>query len=313
MQGLALSKLYYRELCAPMLESRFPALVGRIAAGLVGEGSECLGFDDELSRDHDWGAAVCLWLRRTDCEESGEALRRALDELPKTFHGCPVREESRLGTERTGVWEIGRFYYKFLGHAGVPPTPSAWLTVPEEYLAAATNGEVFADPYGKFTRIREKLLGFYPEDVLRKKLAARCMRMAQAGQYNFPRCVARGEYVAATAAEAEFIHAACSAAFLLNRRYKPFYKWMHRALRSLPVLGEELFPALDVLVGSGESKTHTREKKTKIIEEISALFIRELERQGFSAARSDFLLEHGLAVQQGIRDKAIRNIDAFLG
>ena len=314
MKGLALSELYYRELCSPMLESLFPALAGRVAAGLVGEGSECLGFDDELSRDHDWGAAICLWLRPEDCRDSGEALRRALDALPKSINGYPVREESRWGAGRTGVWEIGRFYFKYLGHYGVPPTPSAWLTIPEEHLATATNGAVFADPAGEFTRIREELLAFYPEDVRRKKLAARCMRMAQAGQYNFPRCAARGEYVAAAAAEAEFISAACSAAFLLNRRYKPFYKWMHRALRNLPVLGRELFDALGVLVDAQKGdRTHIFTKKTEIIEEISAMFIHELERQGLSSAQGDFLLKHGLAVQRGIRDKAIRDIDAFLG
>ena len=314
MKGLALSELYYRELCAPMLASRFPALAGRVAAGLVGEGSECLGFDDELSRDHDWGAAVCLWLLPEDYRKTGEALGRALDALPGTIHGCPARGASRWGTGRTGVWEIGRFYFRYLGHCGVPPTPADWLKIPEEYLSTATNGAVFADPCGEFTRIRKDLLAFYPEDVRLKKLAARCLRMAQTGQYNFPRCVARREYVAAAAAEAEFINAACSAAFLLNRRYKPFYKWMHRALADLPLLGKELFASLSVLVGvEEEGRALICEKKAETIEKISAMFIRELERQGLSSVQSDFLLEHGYAVQRGICDKAIRDIDALLG
>ena len=49
MQGLELAKRYYEEVGRPMLERDFPELLPRLAAGLVGEGSECLGFDDELS------------------------------------------------------------------------------------------------------------------------------------------------------------------------------------------------------------------------------------------------------------------------
>jgi hypothetical protein len=189
-----------------------------------------------------------------------------------------------------------------------------WLKIPEEHLAAATNGAVFADPCGEFTRIREALLAFYPEDARLKKLAARCLRMGQAGQYNFPRCAARREYVAAAAAEAEFINAACSAAFLLNRRYKPFYKWMHRALTGLPLLGRELFAYLSALVGVEEGdRAAICEKKVEIIEHVSEMFIRELKRQGLSSAQGDFLLDHGLAVQQKIHDSVIRSIDAFWG
>lgn len=47
MKGLDLSRLYFAEICSPMLKDRFPGLFGRLGAGLVGVGSECFGFDDE--------------------------------------------------------------------------------------------------------------------------------------------------------------------------------------------------------------------------------------------------------------------------
>lgn len=112
-----------------------------------------------------------------------------------------------------------------------PETLSQWRRVPEAFLATATNGQVFADPQGHFTAIREKLLRFYPEDVRIKKIVARAAVMAQAGQYNYPRCLRRGDTVAAQLALAEFTRAALSMVYLLNRRYAPFYKWMHRGLR----------------------------------------------------------------------------------
>lgn len=313
MKGLELSELYYREACAPMLARLFPDLVPRIAAGLVGEGSECLGFDDELSRDHDWGAAICLWLDARDYEESGEALRHALAGLPKHIQGHPVRVEISQASGRCGVLAIDQFYFRYLGRSTVPDTLVDWLATPEENLATVTSGAVFADPCGLFTRTRNQLLDFYPEDVRRKKIAARCARIAQAGQYNFPRCAARREYVAASMAEAAFIDATCSAVFLLNRRYKPFFKWMHRAMRPLPLLGQEVFCALSDLVRVERDQPQACSKKAEIIEGVSAMIAHELKRQGLSDAKSDFLLDHARSVQDRIQDPAIRGLDVLLG
>ena len=90
MKGMELSKLFYTEQVRPALAQRFPQLLPRIAAGLVGEGSQCFGYDDDLSQDHDWGAAVCLWLTLDDYENYGAAVQQMLMELPATFYGLSL-------------------------------------------------------------------------------------------------------------------------------------------------------------------------------------------------------------------------------
>lgn len=306
MKGLALCEAYYHEVCAPMLRQRFPALVDRIAAGLVGDGSECFGYDDELSQDHDFGPGVMLWLTGADFYEFGRELQAELDRLPQEFAGFQGRKPSAWGAGRTGVHPIGGFYARFIRLDRPPETLDEWRRIPETALAAATNGRVFADPLGEFTRFREALLAYYPEDVRLKKMAARCMRMAQAGQYNYPRCVQRNEPVAAWLAAAEFIEAASSLIFLLNRRYMPFYKWTHRALGELPLLGQAAQAVLAELVSPD-----CRDRAGQI-EWLCGLIVAELQWQGLSGARSDFLLDHGPALQNRIRDARLRGMSPWV-
>ncbi|HEX2965958.1 MAG TPA: DUF4037 domain-containing protein, partial [Syntrophorhabdaceae bacterium] len=232
-----------------MIEKKFPDYSRKIAAGLVGDGSECFGFDDEISRDHDWGPAVCLWLTERDYALIGTRLRDELARLPREFAGFPAREESIWAADRTGVFEIGTFYRRFIGLDRLPMNLREWLVLPEENLAAATNGRVFRDAQGEFTSFRMGLRAFYPEDVRLKKIASRCMAIAQSGQYNYPRCLRRGEHVAAQYAQSQFAYNTISMVFLFNRRYKPFYKWMHRAVRELPVLGKAVHELLSQLAG----------------------------------------------------------------
>ena len=246
--GLTLARRFYESCGAPLLAERVPDLADRIAAGLVGEGSDCFGFDDAISRDHDWGPAFCLWLTEEDLAACSQRLEAALADLPENFAGWPARMRPEQRGGRVGPLAIERFYARFTNRPRPPEGWREWRTIPEHFLAVATNGEVFSDPAGRFTAFRQALLAFYPEDVRLKKIAARCAKMAQSGQYNLPRVLRRGDRVAALLCIAEFSRQALSLAFLLNRRYMPFYKWAFRAAADLPTLGQEVRQGLERLV-----------------------------------------------------------------
>ncbi|MFP4477145.1 MAG: DUF4037 domain-containing protein [Desulfatibacillaceae bacterium] len=308
MKGLELCRKYFFAYGLPMLEHGPPEWRAKVAAGLVGDGSECYGYDDQTSRDHDWGPGFCLWLPREDMPRMAPALHSAYDRLPGTYEGFGPRPMSRWGEGRTGVFEIQSFFARFIGYDRPPETHDEWLVIPENALAAATNGEVFFDPPGEFTRFREALAAFYPEDVRKKKIASRCMTMAQAGQYNFPRSMARKEWVAARYAETKFVADAISMAFLLNRAYTPFYKWMHRALADLPILGGWLYGRILELVEEPDPG-----ERERAVEDVCARFVVELGRQGLSRSESGFLADHGPEVQATIEDPALRERNVWVG
>lgn len=301
MKGLVLAKEYYNHLGAPMLRERFAELCDRIAVGLVGPGSECFGFDDDISRDHDWGPAFCMWLTADDYQKYGKDLQKAYDELPKVFQGFGPRHPSSGEEFRVGVCPTETFYATYTGLHHPPATIKEWLPIPESSLAVCTNGQVFSDKLGQFSRRRQTLLAFYPEDVRLKKIASRCFSIAQSGQYNLPRSLKRGELFAVNWALSEFCAETMSLIFLLNKRYAPFHKWMHRAVKDLPLMGEWTHSTINDLIAPIDIN-----EKPVIVEAACAVIIQELRSQGLTASPSDFLLDHGHSVHSRIRDDELR-------
>jgi len=301
MKGLDLSEAYYHAHGAAMIANQFALYSDRIAVGFVGPGSECFGFDDDISRDHDWGPGFCMWLTSEDFEAIGSTIQKAYENLPEIFQGFGPRIASPSEQARTGVCEISTFYKTYTGLGHVPKTTGEWLHIPEEALATCTNGKIFSDPQGEFSRWRKDLLNFYPDEVRLKKIASRCFTAAQAGQYNFGRSLKRNELFAAKYSEITFCADIISLIFILNRRYKPFYKWMHSGLKKLPLLGEATYQMISDLT--------TREnysEKTAIIEDICSKTIEELKREGISDSDSSFLLDHALSIFSRITDPILR-------
>lgn len=307
MRGLELARRFFDERGLPLLRAEFGPDIDLMAAGLVGDGSECLGFDDEYSTDHDWGPGFCCWLGAEHFNRLGKRLADAYAKLPSDFLGHE-RKLSEWGDGRVGVFEIEAFYKRFLGRNGVPESLADWMRLPEANLAACTSGEVFVDPVGEFSRIRAQLLAFYPDDARLAKIAARCMSAGQAGQYNFHRSIWRGEQFAARYAETKYCADIMSLAYLLNRVYAPFYKWLHRGLAKLPRLGDFIARKVTAL-----TTVSNYEEKKSLIGEIADAVILELQMEGLSGSESKFLVDHGPDVHSRITNPALRQVNVWIG
>ena len=301
MKGMELCQSYYLEVGRPAIEQACPEALPHLAAGLVGEGSECFGFDDELSQDHDWGPGFCLWLTVEDMARYGESLRRVYADLPKEFHGRSRLLADPMSGGRVGVLPVEDFYRRFLAPSFPLKTTADWLAVSDQALSVCTNGVIFEDNAGVFTAFRQSLLAYYQDDVLKKRLAARCALAAQSGQYNLPRCLQRGDRVAALRALGEFIDHAQAAIFYLERRYRPYYKWAHRMLSELP-LGKKAAPLFEDLT------EFSIEYVQPTVEALCALLIRELAARGLSGSGSTFLLDHAKELQGSVTVLSIRDL-----
>lgn len=316
--GMQLAKEYWQTYGKQLLElPKFRDYKNRIAAGLVGHGSECYGFDDEISRDHDFGPGFCLWLTDEDYAKIGEDLQAAYNDLPQEYAGFGSREEtprakSCEGSKRVGVFGISEFFENITGFATAPSKnePHLWISLSEPTLAAATNGQIFADPLGEFSKTRQSFK-LMPDDVRISLISRRLGMMAQAGQYNVPRMLARKDGAAAWLSINEFVLATASIVFLLNNPisagYLPYYKWQFAALRKLSArMASRLSGVCNQLeslmrlssaacfggIGFGEGTKGSSEAESKIneiIQNVCNEVVEELKYQGLSDCGETFL------------------------
>ena len=315
IQGLDLAKAYWEQVGRPMLEERYPQYRGRIAAGLMGHGSDCYGFDDAISRDHDFGPGFCLWLTSEDYQAIGDQLQKDYEALPTEFMGFGSRTDSvraKGANRRVGVFEIGAFFESLTGYRQAPPEdhPHEWLLLDEATLAAATNGRIFADPLGQMLATRQGFKAM-PDDVRFCLISRRLGMIAQAGQYNLTRSLQRGDGAAAMLSINEFVQACASLIFLINNPltvgYLPYYKWTFAALRRLSGrmatrladLTEQLEDILRLASaacyggqGFGEGGKGARpaaERVTELVESICARIVEELQAEGLTNSPETFL------------------------
>ena len=265
----------------------------------MGEGSERFGFDDEYSKDHDFGPGFCLWVTKDTYEKIGEELQNEYDRLPKEYMGI-TRVDTKMAEGRCGVCVIGDFYEKYTGFRQSPEKIADWISIEDYKLATVTNGEVFRDDEGIFTDIRNHFL-CQPEKARLVKLAREISAMAQTGQVNYGRSMGRKDYVTAALCIAKFMEHTMKCMFILNKKYAPYYKWMAKGIKSLELL-PEIEATMRTLADMGDQRKawenysysntsiNSEDQKALTIEIIANLVIGEMKRQGIvTDVTSNFL------------------------
>lgn len=244
-KGMDICRDYFETYGRNMIYEKFPDYIDKITVGLVGEGSDCFGFDDAVSRDHDFGPRFCIWVSKDTYESIGEELRKAYENLPDSYEGCKRNMTSR-GTYRQGVMILEDFLEHILWTKHMPKTDNDWLLFSENSLATVCNGEIWIEGDGRFSDIRAKLKT-YPDSVRYKKIVKALHLTRQMGLYNYFRMKERGENVTAEIILSDYMENVMKVVYYLNNVYPPFCKWLHRGMKELPVL-PEIMDVLEALI-----------------------------------------------------------------
>ena len=273
------------------IELNLPDLAPYMCLALVGTGSECLGYDDAISEDHDFTKRCQLFLP-TDIYEANKV---RLQSYFKNYAYGTVQIEC-----------ISEFYQRYTLYPEGPQCEKEFRRVPQDLLCTATNGEVFLDNFGSFTHIRQRLLAYYPEDIRLRKIAYELNQLAQSGQYNLPRMLQRGDTIAASLALHQFVHHYMLLVHLFNKSYAPFYKWLYRHSCALPVLGNTVKHGIVELLNTPITDTKSH------IDRLCNAIIQELQRNGLSTSPIDFLTYQAKEVIQCIQDPLLRKEDSWV-
>jgi hypothetical protein len=243
LNGLEVARHFFDEWGLPTLQQQFPELVERVAAGLF-RGSQVLGADDELSRDHGWGPMFLLLLTEEDYITHGPT-------VTQTFNAIAPREwlgyQFRSSTPNVEVSSIDRYLENWLGFAHPPADWQHWLGgtprgVREYELYLIRHGQVFYDPCGEFSA-RRVALQEYPRLAWLQRVWDELFAVWHYGQYNFvDRLIARREPLAEQIALGHFIEAALRLSLLLDKDYTPYWKWLPFAFRTCPSAAKLALP-----------------------------------------------------------------------
>ncbi|MFZ2501740.1 MAG: DUF4037 domain-containing protein [Nocardioides sp.] len=230
--GIGLARSYWVQIVRPLLDLELPS-VPRIAAR-IGSGSDVLGLDDEMSRDHDWGLRLQLLVPSTQRSRVEDVLTQR---LPAEFAGHPTRLQFTGQDSASLTVEVATLGSLIDSRLGFDPRVGGsaldWLSLTGQAVLEFTSGEVFEDSEGQLGTLRSALT-WYPEDVWRYVVASGWQRldqelplMGRAGQ--------RGDDLGSRVIAARLVDIALHLGFLACRRWAPYSKWRGTVFAQLPL------------------------------------------------------------------------------
>ena len=160
VRGGDLAEAYWTDVVRPLLHEHLRDVPH--ASGQLGGGSEVLGLDDDMSRDHDWGPRLTLLVPADHIAPVHEALAG----LRAYYRGLPTRfatTSDPLVVHRIEIADPDRFIFERLGvDPNGPWDPLDWLSMTGQSVLELRAGRLFVDTDGTITRIRE-MLTWYPD------------------------------------------------------------------------------------------------------------------------------------------------------
>lgn len=271
MNGISLSEAFFHDCVAPLATKMHPWALDAFSAAILGDGSEVLGYDDEISRDHNFSPRVLLFLEDETHDRVGPALLNDLRQaLPASYRGHAL-----LWTEyrrALDVVPLQRFFCQYIDLHELPRTAVEWLRCDEQRLLELTAGKVFHDPGERLSELRRRL-HFYPPEVRLFLLRLAFVRLSECA--GAERCIQRGDRLALHAYTAYFTLFAIKAAHLIERRYCPYHKWMARSLLELGPFGAQIHGTLLAMINASTLDA-TRDAMLAVLQQLGTRITDEL-------------------------------------
>ena len=235
--GLELCESFFHGAVWPLLKQQYPSL--SFSAGVLGYGSDVLGFDDATSTDHMWGPRLYLFLDKSDLSLAHQLQELFAFKLPFTWQGYPVHfskpdpldqgirqmEASDRYPIAPMIWihSIEEYFISYLGtYLTQLSAPLDWLCVSEHRLLGATSGRIFHDDLG-VSEVRANL-SFYPDDVRTYLLASQWSLIAEEQAF-VTRTGTRGDEIGTRLITSRIAERLMRLHFLYERKYAPYSKW----------------------------------------------------------------------------------------
>jgi hypothetical protein len=242
LPGAELARQFHADVVQPLLARSMPRL--RYAAGRLGSGSDVLGLDDAMSRDHDWGCRLTLLVDTPDRDAVPQLSGLLERTLPESYRGFPVRFPVTWDTSPTHKVEVATVTGFTASRLGVDPAgdmPAVdWLVLTGQSVLEVTAGPIFVDRTAELARVRARLR-WYPPDVERYVLAAGWQRLSQ----QMPmvgRTAVRGDELGSRLLSAQLAGDLMWLAFALSRQWPPYAKWRGTAFQALAIAADLAHP-----------------------------------------------------------------------